>query len=248
MAIAWAARRDLARIGPRRATQAGDWTRTPAAVEVITASATDALLLKLMGEDDKVGIDVPLGWPDEFVEFVAAHRDGTKLPTCDRSVLRLRETDRFVNARTRQWPLSMSADRIAIPAMRAATLLAALAERGEPVDRAGTGRVVDVYPAAALKVWGFAASGYKRKEGRARGKLLTDLAERTREWLDLSASVYAACETSDDVLDAVVAALVARAAAVGLCESIPVALHERARREGWIALPTPGSLARLARA
>lgn len=56
-------------------------------------------------------------------------------------------------------------------------------------------------------MWGFASSGYKRKEGREVGcALLADLVDRTRGWLDLAGASYA-CIGSDDVLDAVVAAL-----------------------------------------
>jgi hypothetical protein len=51
-----------------------------------------------------------------------------------------------------QLPLSVSTDRIAYPAMRIARLLGAVA--GEPVDRTGAGRIVEGYPAAALRVWG----------------------------------------------------------------------------------------------
>lgn len=47
-------------------------------------------------------------------------------------------------------PPAVGADRIAAVAMRAAGLLAALAEAGKPADRAGAGLVVEVYPAAAF--------------------------------------------------------------------------------------------------
>ncbi len=224
-----------------------DWTRMPAVVEIVTKPATDALLLTRIVEADRVGIDVPLGWPDEFVDFVSAHHRGAALPECTRPALRLRETDRFVYERTKLRPLSVSADRIGATAMRAASLLATLAKGGEAVDRAGGCRVVEVYPAAALKVWGFASSGYKQTRGRqTRCKLVADLAVRTANWLDLPTAAHAACENSDDVLDALVAALVARAVACGLREPIPEYAMDRARREGWIALPLPDSLEKLA--
>jgi len=140
----------------------------------------------------------------------------------------------------------VSADRIAVPAMRAAQLFSMLAERGEPVDRSGSGRVVEVYPAAALAIWGFNAVRYKRKKGHAaRCVLLAELVARTTGWLDFGKDVEAACQASDDVLDAVVASLVARAAARELCEAIPLDARDRARREGWIALPIEGSLPHL---
>jgi hypothetical protein len=61
-------------------------------------------------------------------------------------------------------PLSVSADRIAHAAFRCAGLLARLAALGEPVDRAGSGVVVEVYPAAALRRLGLTHRGYKSRD------------------------------------------------------------------------------------
>jgi hypothetical protein len=107
--------------------------------------------------------------------------------------------------------------------------------------------VVETYPAAALRIWGFAATGYKRRDGRpGLLALLRGLEARTRGWLDLGAAARRLCRDSDDALDAVVAALVARAAALGLCEGPPARLAGPAGREGWIALPAADALDRLA--
>nr|WP_276611049.1 DUF429 domain-containing protein [Kineococcus siccus] len=54
-----------------------------------------------------------------------------------------------------------------------------------------------------------------------------------------------ACAASDDAFDAVVAALTARAAAVGAATRPAQGQRAAAAREGWIALPT-GPLADLA--
>ena len=48
--------------------------------------------------------------------------------------------------RTGLTPLSVAADRIGLTAMRAAGTLSRLAAEGRPVDRAGNGIVVEVYP------------------------------------------------------------------------------------------------------
>ena len=134
-----------------------------------------------------------------------------------------------------------------MPAMRAVRLLAEAAAGGEAVDRSGAGRFVEVYPAAALHVWGFPSRGYKRTKGAAvRARLVSDLSQRTEDWLTLSEEDWDRCTASDDMLDALVAALVARAAALGRCEPIPSGDHELAREEGWIALPETGSLDQLA--
>jgi hypothetical protein len=57
--------------------------------------------------------------------------------------------------------------------------------------------------------------------------------------------VREACAESDDALDAVLCALIARAAALGLTEPPPPDGLEPARVEGWIHLPRSGSLAQL---
>lgn len=236
---------DLAAADENTAACRIDWTASPAPVETFERVNDDQLVELILGAD-KAGLDVPFGWPDEFVEFVSAHHTNQPLPDVDRPHLRLRETDRTVHAACGRWPLSVSADRIAIPAMRAAVLLARLAERGEPVDRSGAGRVVEVYPAAALAIWKLPSSGYKGAKGAGRRRdLIAELHERTGSWLAWSDDVRAACEASDDVLDSLVAALIARAAALGLCEPTPVAYRDRAKREGWIALPTGSNLSRL---
>jgi predicted nuclease with RNAse H fold len=118
--------------------------------------------------------------------------------------------------------------------MRWAGLLARLAHRGLPVDRDGSGLVVEVYPAAALHGWGLPHRGYKD------GVNLTALVDRLTAgapWLDLGR--YAdLCRGSHDALDAVVAALIARAAALGLVTRPDAGQAGPAATEGWIALPT----------
>jgi Protein of unknown function (DUF429) len=130
--------------------------------------------------------------------------------------------------------------------MRCARLLSELDRGGHPVDRAGTGAVAEVYPAAALVVWGFEPAGYKRDAGlQKRKSLIAALEGATSDWLEVSEQALGMCEKSDDCLDALVASLVARAAAVGLTLLPPRGRLEQAQREGWIHLPSAGSLERL---
>jgi len=132
--------------------------------------------------------------------------------------------------------------------MRAAAVLSTLAARGMSVNRAGLGRIVEVYPAAALRRWGLPASRYKKKKGRATRCDLVRQLQRVAGWLQLPNEIAACCEDDDNGLDALIAALVARAAACGLCDTIPAELLALAQREGWIALPKPRSLQQLAEA
>ena len=50
---------------------------------------------------------------------------------------------------------------------------------------------------------------------------------------------------SADVLDALVAAIIARMLAVGLCEPVPSESLGAARQEGWIHVPRSDSLSRV---
>jgi hypothetical protein len=220
-----------------------------ARVSSLRLGVDDQAATELILGADKVGLDVPLGWPIAFVEAVSAHtRDGSWPPeylhATDTSTLRYRRTDLWL---WRQLgtspPLSVSTDRLALPAMRAAALLSRLPDR---LPRDNSGVIVEAYPAAALRRWGLASRQYKRKQNRdARRQLVAAFAERTSAWLALEESHLAQCVESDDVFDAVITALIARAAALGLVEPVPDGEREAAAREGWIAVPCPGSLDRL---
>lgn len=237
---------DLASQPKRTATCLIRWDRGSARVETLSMGATDAALHELFGRADKIGIDAPFGWPAPFTRAVAAYSAETVWPSTDVPRLRFRRTDEVAKEKLGRWPLSVSTDLIAVTAMRAVRLLAEAATTGESIDRSGTGRFVEVYPAAALHVWGFPSRGYKGAKGaEVRARLVSDLAERTRDWLTLCEEDWARCTASDDMLDALVAALVTRAAAIGRCEPIPPTDQELAREEGWIALPQTGSLDRL---
>jgi hypothetical protein len=61
----------------------------------------------------------------------------------------------------------VAADRIGHAAMRCAALLAELADNGQPVDRVGTGVVVEVYPAASMRRWDITSTGYQGSNGKA---------------------------------------------------------------------------------
>lgn len=178
-----------------------------------------------------VGVDVPFGWPDAFVALMQGKECDVRSWQQDESVrLRLRETD----LACRQPPLSMTPmsvtmDRIAAPAMRWRLLTQGLA--GVSVER------VEVYPAAALKTWSLPHQGYKKPEQQSvREKILRELTQALR--LGPSAAQSALLRDRADALDSLVAAVVARAVALGRTKKPPPALVEIAAREGWIHVPT----------
>jgi predicted nuclease with RNAse H fold len=238
---------------------------------------TDRRLCELIcGEVDgldameRVAIDAPFGWPETFIDALAESKSGPAWPLGldeGRARLERRETDRFVTEMLRQplsaggedrrakQPLSVSADKIASPAMRCAGLLAELARRGLDVARDGSGLVAEVYPDAALRQWDLWRPewdalnvGYKGSNAGVAG-CRADLAHRLRECLagvvELSDEQEAACARSDDLLDALVCAVLARLVASRL--TVPAG-HRRASAliEGWIHLPADKSLERLA--
>lgn len=236
---------DLAAQAKRTAACVVEWEGGAAAIAALEPGLGDSQLLDLSAGADKVGIDAPFGWPDDFVRAVAGHHGMKPWPGVDapddnefRFRLSFRETDRHVMDVRR--PLSVSTDKIGVTAMRCAGLLQKMGD----VDRTGSGKVVEVYPAAALERWGQRSGGYK---GNRAAGALPDMV------LALSDALPAlelgdhrhSLETSDDAFDSLVAALVARAAALGLTDGPGEELRERAQREGWIHLPRPGSLASL---
>lgn len=233
---------DLAAMPERTALAAIEWAGTRAVVRDVVCPAGDEVILEVIRQADKTGIDCPLGWPDAFVDFVAAHRCGhVALPpgglgTGWRRPLTLRRTDAVVQERLRLVPLSVSADRIAHVALRCAVLLAKLDAGGRPVDRTGAGAVVEVYPAASLLGWGLRHRGYKRPRtpevlAAVAGDLLA-----AAPWLDCGPHEET-IRGSHDSFDAVIAALTARAASQGQTWPPGEDDLDAARTEGWIAIP-----------
>ncbi len=220
------------------------WREGRATVEFLERNLYDDALLDLAGTADAIGIDAPFGWPATFVDFVTAHHAGRPVapnwedPDLRRS-LRLRRTDLWVWAEgfTGRPPLSVSTDRIAMPALRCAGLLGRLGV----LDRATDPRVFEAYPAAALGVWTGVSSNYKRKQGAATRAEIVGALREAAPWLEVPDE----CLDDADLLDALVAALVARAAALGRTHPPPDQEREAAVREGWIAVPLPHTLAHL---
>lgn len=168
-----------------------DWSPSGARVRDLVVGATDELITRAVMEADKAGIDCPLGWPEKFVEFISAHHAGNVIVPAEvagpawQSTLAYRVTDKAVHATTGLMPLSVAADRIGYTAMRCARLLAQLASKGQPVDRCGTGVVVEVYPAASFKRWGLPHRGYKGTGNAKRLAQVVDALVATAPWLTL---------------------------------------------------------------
>jgi predicted nuclease with RNAse H fold len=231
-----------------------EWGDGRATVTTLVKGIGDPALLDAMCQADWTGIDAPFGWPEHFLAATAAFtKDGTWPAEPDKDYLRYRETDRAVQKAVKVNPLSVSSDRIAACAWRCAGLLSEHAQKTSwTLDRLGEDGVAEVYPAAALTRWGLNAKGYKKGgpgEETAQAVVRRRIADDVRTampWLTLDDDKAEACVRDDDVLDALVSSLVARAAATGRTVAAPENTRQVAAREGWIHVPCEGSLPELA--
>ncbi|MGW1748888.1 DUF429 domain-containing protein [Streptomyces sp. NPDC002092] len=243
---------DLAASARRTAVCRVVWAADGALTAEFVVPQADEDLLALVRAADKTGLDCPLGWPSSFVDTVLAHHQGLRLPPSARfeertdgrpglDALRFRLTDDVTwKATAMRPPLSVSTDLLGVVALRAARLLDALAATGTPVPRDGSGRIAEVYPAAALRRWGIRpVSSYKSATPEAR-EVRERIVLAVEEGLGvaLPEPVRTTCTDSHDHLDALLCALVARAVLVGDTRW-PETAQERAAagQEGWIHLP-----------
>jgi predicted nuclease with RNAse H fold len=205
------------------------WKKREAVVEPPVHGCDDQQLDLLVRESDAVGIDAPLGWPEPFVNAVSEWT-WREWDESIRDRLRFRETDRHIREKLGLRPLSVSSDRIALPAMRAMALL----KRHGITDRSGDGRFFEVYPAGSLATWKLPSKNYKKENNgglAVRRSILRGLRDRL-PWLQVSER-YA--ESADD-LDSLIASQAVRAAAQGLAHGPAEGQSIAARREGWIHL------------
>lgn len=239
---------DFASSPAKTAVVAARWNAAGGRVEHATSGLDDAAVLGwLRSGTSKVGIDCPFGWPQRFVQLVSGHADGSHAFEPEpaegwRRDYYFRVTDRHVADTWGITPLSVAADRIAHPALRLSFLFAQLHELGLHPPFDGSGRLAEVYPAAALKQWGLARTGYK-KSLDLRRDLVDELTARVP--LTFADGLQNAVVHSDDVLDALVCALIARAVEGGLTQWPRPEQQDDALVEGWIHVPETDSLEQL---
>lgn len=223
------------------------WSDEAAVAVELRRDLDDGALTELRRDSAMTAIDAPFAWPQALTKALGRWSSERRWPSATAQQLRYRVTDLEVHRVTGIWPLSPSADRIGVCAWRCARLLTAWAVG----DLLGGDGAVEGYPAAALRCWELPARGYKAQAPQARARSLEArqglIAELRRRcpWLELTASQWEACRVSHDTLDALICALVARAAAIGAVLPVPAEHGPAARHEGWIVLPAPGSLEHL---
>lgn len=234
-----------------------DWSPGRAELVSLTLGIDDDAIVSAVANCEKLGIDCALGWPIAFVDFLRQHSN-IDAPQHDfdggiesRRQLAYRETDRHVREVTGRWPLSVSTDRLGMTAIRCAGLLSKLSvasgapgrhpnlnsdpsQPNHPIDRSGSGRVVEIYPGASLRLWGFDTAGY-RNSPDVRARLLADIQAKAA-WLLLE-NFDELMVSSCDAFDAVIAALAARSAYLGHYQGPNRDQLKHAQIEGWVALP-----------
>ncbi len=220
-----------------------DWGPEGPTLLHLAGRATNTEILEHASGATKVGIDAPFGWPEAFVRALSAHHAGRPwqhpTDTDARRSLQRRRTDSHVHLRHGLVPLSVSSDRIAAPAMRCAWLLG----QWGIDDRSGGQRFAEVYPAAALKAWRFSARGYKGKKGAgARAEIVAGLLADLPSLCASQPRLPELCAEDDNVLDALICALIARAITLDLTEGPQAEDLPAAQVEGWIHVPSPHSL------
>lgn len=228
-------------------TAAGFWIE-----ELAPAHVDDAEIVALMERHDiaLVGIDVPLGWPDAYVRAVAGHQEGAwPFVEHDRGELgpqlRYRRTDRVLKEElTGARPLSPSLDTLAACVVRAAHLLARCEVEGTAIDREGlTGPVAEVYPAASGRVWSLTPLLQREYGGEPARERLRRIGPALADRLSDAGLVDGAEALDSDTLtlhgvDALLAALTARAV-IGHATQHPAPdARDEASREGWLHWPT----------
>lgn len=211
----------------------------------------DDALVAVMEDADKVAINAPFGWPEPFIRAISARPgDWPLTPGESRAPLEHRTTDLLVRDKTGKTPRSVTTDWIAHCAMRCGAILAAIGSA-----RDGSSLAVEAYADVALRCWLpalFAGDlqSYKAKNSfetrRRRETLLTALLDELGDALIITEQQRVNIAYSDDCLEALVCALVARAAAKQLT-MLPETPEQQALAlvEGWIHMPRPSSLRQL---
>lgn len=235
---------DLATVDTKTALCAIEWS-VGALGRVVhhQVGATDVEIISAARASSVTAIDAPFGWPREWATAVALHRPGHAFRAEGRSsILTSRVTDRWVEAYVRVRPLAVGANLIGATAIRCARLVHAIGHAVDMGQRLEPPFTCEVYPAAALKGWGIEHRLYKGKANAAARVVLIDRLVSAGIPVETDSELRSWLEQSDDALDALIASLVGRAVAVGQTEDVPQEHQAAARAEGWIRLPSKGSM------
>jgi hypothetical protein len=237
-----------------------EWHEKEAWVSEAMVDLEDDELIGYLSTGDRTGVYAPFGWPVAMVEAVASYTNSDQWQRASRREFRHRETEAFVHdilqseADQELWPQSVSCDRLALQARRMAQLREQLfTETGKRFDRAGGDHILEVYAPGASLLWGLhshAANGLEIPPDASEkpGLLFVERIEAAAPWLHWKEGKRGLCVKNDHTSDAILAALVARASELDLTIKPENGHLDLARREGWMHLPSKGSLPSLSAA
>ena len=229
---------DLSTNEKKSAAVAVRWSPSGAEVTDIRIPLTAQGIVALISQhrDSHWAVDVPFGWPDRFVELMTIRHDRplaadqlSKVVDWDlwrTQVVARRVTDQFLytDERIETRPLPASFDKLGATAAMWALIEGHLAANGVAIDRSGvTGTICETYPTAALRAWGWKAKGKPDEQ------VLAELIQKLEFPPELKHHLI-----KDDVCDAVVCAVVARAHQLGRTLKPDVGQLGATQREGWI--------------
>ena len=192
-------------------------------------------------------IDAPLGWPILFAQVIGNQAEWPDSLEENPANLLRRATDIHVADVTGKRPLAVTTERIAYAAMRANRILGQLQRASDlTVDRSGlTGVICETYSDAALRQFGLWPDGlarhvsYKDRSDESVRRQIVEGLYRRAPWLTFEDTNSALLQASDDCLDALLCALVAKACVQRQTQG-PTD-EALASVEGWIHLPDSAS-------
>lgn len=241
---------DLASQPAQTAVVGVDWPEDgpPQLVPITETSANgldDSGLIDVLqsGEWGRIAIDVPLGWPRTLLELLARWRDGRpiNLPADERrgrSRTLFRETDLAVWDQTGLRPIPVGVESLAWVARRSFHLLS---QAGLHADHAGLrSHVLETYPKAALSRWpDMPAESTKSgpDSPAVRDRVLQTLTAELRLEIASPDRALLVAAGSDHHFDALICALVARAAMLAKTTRPTSDQVEAARAEAGFTFP-----------
>ena len=201
---------------------------------------SDSAIADLARGGDVVAVDVPLGWPSLWADAVGAHRPGDPfLPDQGEArELTWRATDRWIHEATGKAPQRVAASWLGATAIRGARLAARLASEGwviNPVsDELPPRAFIETYPAGLLAAWFPRWSSDAPEEPASQRAWVLD--RLRKQGLNLQGELELVVAIVH-VFDALLAAVAAGAARLGMCPGPPEGMRSVAEREGWIRIP-----------
>lgn len=207
------------------------------------ARLTDDEVLRLFEAETwgRIAIDTPFGWPTDMLEVL--NRWQARTPIDLKASARTqgspaihRATEIAVRERTGKYPIAVGVNNLAWVSLRVFHLLSAA---GGASDRSGVStRFVEAYPKGAQTLWLGIGIESTKKSAAARDTALGRIEEETGLIIGDARDEIIGEGEADHLFDALLCALVARAAMLAQTWRPQPELRATAEEEGWIHQPS----------